>query len=773
MMEYKPSLTIDLNSIKEGLSLTIEERTNNLKTLFERQKEQEGIYEAVHQLVEGQFYDYEFSNSLYSFREQTGKNNSVVHPRKSKPYMGTLAPNIYVGTLKLDIVHKDTLQTPSGSVELEVQSLKAGYRDDYRDMLEFITEKCTALLMHSESPVSQVFDVNYEAGYETLYQRFSFVRSVVASDEFTAAVHRIVTAPVTGWKEITEIQDIRQVRRFNGSGIKQITRGTNRQRLPDSHPLKQQGIETLPARIGNALKSDTVDIPENRFIKHALETFAQFCTEIHERAGRDPKSELYRESEEIVNQLETYLQHTVFSDISSPDTLRINSPVLQRKSGYREVLRAWLMFDLAAKLIWRGGDDVYKAGKKDIATLYEYWLFFQLLDLLSNLFSIAHKDLEDLITESSDGLNLTIKQGKETALEGIYESGYRSFNIRFSYNRTFSKAGEERSYPKAGSWTSSMRPDYTLSVWPLALEEAEAELEELIVHIHFDAKYKIENMAKYLKEHSDIDLSEQKNNERKGRYKNADLLKMHAYKDAIRRTGGAYVLYPGTETVKRHGFHEIIPGLGAFPVKPSKDETGIGALKDFIHEVLEHFKNRVSQREKLAQRTFRIHKHEPKLGDSFTGFVPEAFGKYRDYLPDETFVLVGYSKSKAHYAWIYEYNLYNFRMESDAGSLILDHRTVNARYLLIHRPGQTESVDLFEIVSEGPKVYSKEKLAELNYPNPRHDNYLVIKVKPVRQSELQNQRWRFKDFSNYQEGRSKAIPFTTTLAEMIKNRINE
>ena len=30
----------------------------------------------------------------------------------------------------------------------------------------------------------------------------------------------------------------------------------------------------------------------------------------------------------------------------------------------------WLQFDLASKLIWQGGDDVYKAGKKDIALLY-------------------------------------------------------------------------------------------------------------------------------------------------------------------------------------------------------------------------------------------------------------------------------------------------------------------------------------------------------------------------------------------------------------------
>ena len=55
------------------------------------------------------------------------------------------------------------------------------------------------------------------------------------------------------------------------------------------------------------------------------------------------------------------------------------------------------MFELAAKLIWQGGEDVYGAGKKDIATLYEYWLFFKLLDLFQELFEIDPKDISELI----------------------------------------------------------------------------------------------------------------------------------------------------------------------------------------------------------------------------------------------------------------------------------------------------------------------------------------------------------------------------------------
>ena len=71
---------------------------------------------------------------------------------------------------------------------------------------------------------------------------------------------------------------------------------------------------------------------------------------------------------------------------------------------------------------------------------------------------------------------------------------------------------------------------------------------------------------------SDEWMSRIEEEEERGMYRRADLLKMHAYKDAIRRTGGAYVLYPGTEDRVVSGFHEIIPGLGAFAISPKHGE---------------------------------------------------------------------------------------------------------------------------------------------------------------------------------------------------------
>ncbi|MBX9450196.1 MAG: hypothetical protein KL787_10970 [Taibaiella sp.] len=358
-----------------------------------------------------------------------------------------------------------------------------------------------------------------------------------------------------------------------------------------------------------------------------------------------------------------------------------------------------------------------------------------------------------------------MKQGRHYPINGIYDTGSRKLAIRFSYNRTFSGV---KDYPHAGSWTALMRPDYTLSFWPAGITEAEAELQELIVHIHFDAKYKIDHLNKFLEPSSPAALMQEKKENNKGIYKNADLLKMHAYKDAIRRTGGAYVLYPGHTALSRRGFHEIIPGLGAFPVRPSKTDDGTGALKAFILAIIDHFINRTSQREKLAYHTFDIFKEKPGDHHMLREPLPEPYGANRDLLPDETFVLIGYYKSAEQLEWIQKQRMYNFRTGSGAGALVLDRKTVSARYLLLHTAGQQHSGELWKIISKGPRIFSRQDLLSKGYPAPGRDHYLVIHLEPVQEPELQSLQWNFKELPGYASRRTSAFPFTASLAELMK-----
>ena len=128
-------------------------------------------------------------------------------------------------------------------------------------------------------------------------------------------------------------------------------------------------------------KTDSIDTPENQFVKYVLTSFYGFCSSLGTKKNATPQ--LRMEIDAVCNILAGYMNGLFFKDVSNPSQLNLGSPVLQRKEGYREILQAWLIFDLAAKLTWNGGDDVYEAGKKNVAVLYEYWLFFKLMECVT------------------------------------------------------------------------------------------------------------------------------------------------------------------------------------------------------------------------------------------------------------------------------------------------------------------------------------------------------------------------------------------------------
>ena len=806
-MIKKPEILIPLNSIVSDLALHIYEEVDG--TLYELE-DTEAIEngESKYQLLEGRSYNYYFKNSQFQLKEIPGIINNS---RRTDVSEGRINTNTYVGTLTLYVINK-LAPSIEEKVFIEVLSTKMNsepdksYRENYRFMLESITEKCTELLMQINSPINQQYDIDFESDNKTIYQRFAFVKSIIFSNEFNEAIQKIISSPTTRWAQNEELKDIRSIRRFSSSNIKQLTTASNRISLPKGHILESRyHIYDIPSKIISTRKVETLDTPENRFIKHALSTILKFSTDCLHIFSKEKYDRAQMEASNIITNLENHLNHPFFKEVSTPESLKLNSPILQRKSGYREILNAWLKFDLAAKLIWSGGEDVYNAGKRDIAVLYEYWLFFTLYDLIKYKFKIDQHIFDDkpydhLIVPTNDGLNVMVKSGKHTALEGVFDSGYRKLKVKFSYNRTFSGGTEyiNKSNQKlAGSWTKTLRPDYTLSFWPAEFSEVYAEEKELIVHIHFDSKYKVEQFIinsdpirdfnpEDFKSEIETQLNEEKEEEKKGKYKHADLLKMHAYKDAIRRTGGAYILYPGTENQKPlKGFHEIIPGLGAFAVRPSIENNGVAELSQFIDSVINHLLDRASQRENASIKTYEIHKNIKKdyLEDDFTpNILNEPIPEYFDssntvkIIPDETFVLVGYCKETENLNWYIKEGVYNFRMDDDNGSLALTNQVVNAKYLLIREAGNKLASKIFKIISNGPKVLTGARLVDLGYKSDRlKDYYLVVQIEKELCNDFKSSQFNFTELDEYKKIKNKynpytaaGMPFTITLTELMR-----
>ena len=302
----------------------------------------------------------------------------------------------------------------------------------------------------------------------------------------------------------------------------------------------------------------------------------------------------------------------------------------------------------------------------------------------------------------------------------------------------------------------------------------QAEREDLIVHIHFDAKYRVnkidmgydESMSE--EQLSDALLTEKKEQE-EGIYKRADLLKMHAYKDAIRRTSGAYILYPGTVKRQLKGFHEIIPGLGAFCMTPSASDEEMMELQVFLLKIVEHLLDRTSQRERISYYTHSVYS-KPSLG--VNNQMPESVGSNRDFLPDDTWVIMGYIKDESQWQWIQKTGLYNFRTGTQSGSLRLNRQMVSSRYLLLHRLG--ESVAFVRLADEGPRLFRRSDLLKMGYPpstdeEKKKDNlYIVYRLDlQLTEPEWTQYRWLMNELTN-NIGSRVALPEPIRLSELMK-----
>jgi predicted component of viral defense system (DUF524 family) len=733
--------------------------------------------EAPFQVVEGAAYQYCLASSDFLLDEVPGVVMRGLAP--SRVDQGRITPGLNTGRLRLTLLNRTDSST-AGVAEIEVRSSKVNYRDEYRLMLKQISERCADLLLELPSPSTHVLMPDDRLTSETICQRFAFVSSLLSSRRFWDAVQRVISLPHRRWEQRSCALPLSRGPRPTVSLALQLASACRRMPIPGRHPLARM-MASVPELVTVPLCEESLDTPENRFVKHALHTFLGFVAIVRERLASEDSPGYKRtlaEARALEARLSEFLNRGFFRGISEPTRIPIGSPVLQRKGGYREVLSAWLQFDMAAKLCWSGGEDVYGAGKRDVATLYEYWVFFRLLEIVTRTFRLEPPPARTLIEYTRDGFGLQLKAGRHLAVCGEYEAGSRRLAVKFSYNRTFTRSGVdgERSYPSAGSWTERMRPDYTLSLWPAEFSETEAEMQELITHVHFDAKYRVKDLAYPLGEPDEqfldegkreLDLSVEKSEQARGTYRRADLLKMHAYRDAIRRSAGAYVIYPGEQSHAWLGFHEIIPGLGAFSLRPVDDRNdGSDELVEFISHVADHLSDRATQYERESYHRYKVHETSPRLAGGVE--LPEKCedGTTRLVPPDESYVLVGWYKDDAHLRWILQTGRYNAPAGDRRGSLRLSRAVSGAHYLLLHGP-QRKAVDgLLAITSDGPRVFSADQLKQLGYPlSTESEFYLLYDVKP--HPGFSRYQWNVDALLSGREGPESAKPFPLSLAEVM------
>jgi len=751
-----------------------------LLTLASAQAHADG--EGQVQLLEGVRYEFELSEPAYRLalaQHYTDTQGIVLQSRVAgRGHCGVLNPGLATG--RLPLVVTDAAGAELARADLEVRSRKLNYKADYRLMLQDITAHCVDLLQELKAP--SLFNAEPDPGHDpaTLAQRFAFVRGLLQSTGFDNALHRITTHPHQIWQHEAHERSINRGFKPSGKVLRQLAQGSRRVAVTATHPLHAT-LPTLPEFITVTRATPTQDTPENRFVKFALRSFHGFLDTMRSRiADKAKDARLLQEITALSARLDEALASDVLRHVGEPTFLPLGSPTLQRREGYREVLQAWLNFAMAAKLVWHGGEQVFGAGQRDVATLYEYWVFFKLLDVVANVFKLDKPASADLIEATADGFGLKLKAGKFLALKGRSEQPGRKLEVQFSYNRSF-RATQTPRVP--GSWTENLRPDYTLSLWPVSFTADEAELQELMVHVHFDAKYRIDQVAALLNEATNTaDLTEEKlasvmdvekQDEARGSYKRADLLKMHAYRDAIRRTQGAYVIYPGQPGADKRlaSFHEVLPGLGAFALRPG---SGTAVLEAFLRDVVSHVADRASAREQHSFHTWQTYERAvaPTVQAQRATYsvVPEkaADGHVRAAPLRETFVVVGWVKGDVHLQWVLKTGKYNFRMGSTPGALRLSAQVVGATYLLLHGDGDQAVPGLWRIINPaaGPRVCAKSELKAMHYPTePTQDAYLLYDVAPA--ADFANTVWDYAALAGKPDNAALGFPFAISLYDLL------
>lgn len=268
-----------------------------------------------------------------------------------------------------------------------------------------------------------------------------------------------------------------------------------------------------------------------------------------------------------------------------------------------------------------------------------------------------------------------------------------------------------------------MRPDCSVRIRPEGSTPSRVAAQELEVWLHFDAKYRVDNLLAQLTSVPDSDESVGESTTSGGANRD-DLLKMHAYRDAISRTAGAYVLYPGSEimNIQRHpGFKELLPGLGAFPLRPSSDglPSSSEALDQFLSDVLTHVASQVTRDERHRFWTATVHRpDEPTFTSSLTT-------DFLDQPPADTDVLLGFVRNVEHRQWIERVRQYNIRAGNRVGAVEIGGRELGAKLLLMYenRNSALRVARAARVVRWQPATGAD--LMATGYPNPRGDLYFV------------------------------------------------
>ena len=501
-----------------------------------------------------------------AFRFNLGDNNKY-------KFAGTLNFRSYVGKSFLDVKKDNQKSIP---IPVEVRSKKIDYFNQYSAMIADLSQHALSLIFEVNSPLYQEFVIANEEKL-TYYEDFMFLEYLFRQDNLPAVFEYLSKNMHSQLINHDEIVPISLANNLNSSSLNNIVSRPNQLFKTNSQIKMAEKLNGyLPINIHQVKHEDSIDTPENQFFKYFLEMLQNLVEKLLSNSKKgyiQDKLKFFRE------EIEYYLSAKFFNHISTMDYVPFNSQILQKKEGYRDIFQYFLMLEFSFRLSWDDLNNKFKGFEKKLSELYEYWCYFEILKVLNDL-SIIKIDFEDVFEVNRSKWGINVIKGKRSSKKFKLNIRGHDVDIELFYNLTFSDKTDYKSYSLA------FKPDYTLLITTTVNQH----------FIHFDAKYRseLEIIDFYEKigekSGSEIEKEIEKRDaleEKEYVFKDADIYKMHTYKDSILLSSGAYVLYPGTKSKYFKQEDLVIPSVGAFSLTPGNTDIEEDNLTKFIKSVIE------------------------------------------------------------------------------------------------------------------------------------------------------------------------------------------
>ena len=331
----------------------------------------------------------------------------------------------------------------------------------------------------------------------------------------------------------------------------------------------------------------TINTRENRFVKYTIERIGKRLNSIfHSIIANNHTKITDTEREELKSyqhKLDKLQHNTLFRRLKG-ESLRSESIVMQKRTGYAQVYRFWLMLQSGIEL-YEGSNAI---GVRPVWELYELWCFLKMRSMIAEILRIDMTTDRELFSEDkSSMLNPFTDSSLEHAVH--YINSATGDTIDLIYQHTYNRNSGE-----VHTATTDNRPDIVLNI------HKPGKPKKFVLTYLFDAKYRVVDDSKFNKE----DASEQS---RLGAadYPPSDAInQMHRYRDAIyysesehmyaaKEIIGGYILFPGRGNdakIKERYYYKSIASvnIGAFPLLPNVDkpnEEG-SLLREHLKKVL-------------------------------------------------------------------------------------------------------------------------------------------------------------------------------------------